>query len=576
MTRSGVEWPTQVDSFSNGVPVAPVIRQIWSRTKGYTHTWPDPHRVDGSNSFFDWLKSPVEAPDVISGGRSEPALFNNLALEVYRLRPDCQQRFPDLFGIDQAAYVCWFIEWAKGEQIAPVFYEAVEQALADQRRRPLRRLWRSLNRRFSLWVYTLYREERPLYRLYMVFLSLLEKIGISQIFVNVVADVFSEHNVLPLSIDRQERKAIIHEAEMGVNVIGFLRDESGIGRVSRDIIQALSGQSIPVAQIDLVGVPGRMQDYPELALPAGNPHAINLIYLGGLNQYFVRLLGEEKLLNRYNIAFLWWELNRFPPLLMDNLRIYNEVWVGSNFVKESLEPVLSVPVLRMPIIIPRPAPVSLSRSDLGLPEDKRIFLFVFDPYSTVERKNPQGFIEAYRRAFAPDFDESLLVLKTKGLDQFPAAASEIRSAVKSVGGKLINCSTSRAEIDALFAACDAYVSLHRSEGYGATLSEAMLHRKPVIATAYSGNMDFMTPENSYPVPYRLVELAEDVGPFTRGEHWADPDLDEAARLMKRVIEHPEEAREKALRGCADIEQRYSREAFSKAIIERLNEVHIAL
>lgn len=575
--RTCQHWPYCYDTFSNAVPVAPVFRQIWARTKGYTRYWSTPHRVDGPDSFFNWLQSPVKIPSlrVQTGkpGSGEPIMLNNLALEVYRLRRDCQQQFPDPFGLDQRAFAHWFTAWARAEKIAPPFYQQVEKALETECRRPVLKAYRTLYRHFSNWIYTLYSEEKLLYRIYEKLAHALEKVGVSQFFEDVVAELFEEHNLLPLSVERQQRGEIISRQEPGVNVIGFLRDESGLGRVTRDMIRVFARHQVPVAQVNLGGVPGRLSDYPELALPEGNPHAINLIYFGGINQYLYRLLGEDKFLNRYNIAYLWWELNRFPPLLMDNLRIFNEVWVGSGFAKEALEPVLSVPIYRMPIIIPRPAPVSLTRKELGLPPDKHIFLFVFDPYSNIDRKNPLGFIEAYRRAFSPDFKDTQLVLKAKGLGQFPEAARAIRAAVKSVDGMLINRSVSRAEVDALFAACDTYVSLHRAEGYGATLAEAMLHQKPVIATAYSGNVDFMTPENSYPVPYRLVEIEEDSGPYKKGEYWADADIDEAARLMRHVMAHPEESHQKSIRACKDIEKNYSEEAFSRAIIERLNGVY---
>ena len=112
-------------------------------------------------------------------------------------------------------------------------------------------------------------------------------------------------------------------------------------------------------------------------------------------------------------------------------------------------------------------------------------------------------------------------------------------------------------LTALTALCDCYVSLHRSEGFGLTIAEAMAFEKPAIATGYSGNLAFMDAESSYLVPYELATLDEAVGPYPAGTEWADPDLDEAARLMRHVVEQPDEARERGLRGKAAVEERQS-------------------
>jgi len=581
---SGVQrrqgWPSTGNFFSNGVPLHSVMQQVWLSTKGYQFLWPNPHEAEAPLSFYNWLRARVTIPAVkIEAQNPEhqtPVLINNLALEVYRRRPDCQQQFPDLFGLDQMAFAHWFITWARAEKLSPKFFEEVEQTRDGYRRHPLRRIYWILHRNFSRWIYSLYRQEKNLYGIYLRLNHWLEKLGLSQFFERLGAGLIAEHNVMPISIDRQTLKDINRQSEFGVNVIGFLYDESGLGRVTRDIIRVFEQNSFPNAQLDLGGVPGRLTDYSDLKPQADNPHAINLTYFGGINQYIFRLLGAEKLQNRYNIAYFWWELERLPPQLMSNLGLFNEVWVGSHFLEEVFEPIFSVPLYKMPLIIPQPVPAKMTRQDLGLPEDKHIFLFVFDPYSNIERKNPFGFITAYHQAFGPNFDDTLLVIKTKNLEQFPTAAKSLQAAVKSVQGILINRSVSRAETDALFAASDTYVSLHRVEGFGATLAEAMLHHKPVIATGYSGNMDFMTADNSYPVPYRLVPVDETINPYSYGARWAEPDLPAAAAMMKQVLKHPAETKHKVDRAAQLIQKKYSPAAFSQAAIDRLKTIHLHL
>jgi glycosyltransferase involved in cell wall biosynthesis len=156
------------------------------------------------------------------------------------------------------------------------------------------------------------------------------------------------------------------------------------------------------------------------------------------------------------------------------------------------------------------------------------------------------------------------------LDHFPEYREPLEQAMASVSGMLIDGYLDRSELDGLFSECDAYVSLHRSEGFGMTIAEAMSLGKPVIATAYSGNTDFMNVTNSYPVEYHLVELEQDHGPYRKGNWWADPDLDHAAAQMRRVFENRDEAVRKGARAAADIKRWYGSEAMARRMIERLN------
>jgi hypothetical protein len=121
----------------------------------------------------------------------------------------------------------------------------------------------------------------------------------------------------------------------------------------------------------------------------------------------------------------------------------------------------------------------------------------------------------------------------------------------------------------MIASCDCYISLHRSEGLGLTMGEAMYFGKPVIATAYSGNLDFMTAENSYLVPYSMVEIGSDAAPYPADKEWAEPDLDQAAALMREVFENPQAAAERGARAAADIRRTHSPEAAGEMIKARI-------
>jgi glycosyltransferase involved in cell wall biosynthesis len=172
--------------------------------------------------------------------------------------------------------------------------------------------------------------------------------------------------------------------------------------------------------------------------------------------------------------------------------------------------------------------------------------------SVTERKNPLGLVRAFSQAFAPD-EGPLLVLKTLNSGVDPVGAARLRTAADERSDVLLlDVALPAAKQHALTTLCDAYVSLHRAEGFGLGLAEAMALGKPAIATGYSGNLDFMTPENSYLVPYELVPIPAGIDPYPGGARWADPDLDEAARLLRHVVEYPDEAREKGARAAADI------------------------
>jgi glycosyltransferase involved in cell wall biosynthesis len=224
-------------------------------------------------------------------------------------------------------------------------------------------------------------------------------------------------------------------------------------------------------------------------------------------------LGEQFFEDRYNIGIWAWELPRFPERWHDRFAYYDEIWVATSFVANALSPVSTVPIVRVPpVLTSEPGSRDGGRRKLGVGDDEFVFLFVFDFNSHVQRKNPLAVVDAFAATFGPS-DRARLAVKcvNPGSNRAGYEALLARAA-----GHRVDVHAGywpAADVRNLMAACDAYVSLHRAEGTGLTISDAMAAGKPVIATGWSGNMDFMTVANSYPVRYDLVPVAETCGPY---------------------------------------------------------------
>lgn len=274
----------------------------------------------------------------------------------------------------------------------------------------------------------------------------------------------------------------------------------------------------------------------------------------------------------YRIVCWSWELEDFPREAVERAGLADEVWAVSEFCAESIRRAMpGTPVFAMPTVAAAHVFEPKPRAHFGLPDDRFLFLFLFDMASGMERKNPLGLIAAFRRAF-PAGEPVHLAIKVSRGHAHPAEFAELRRAADAAGVTLIDRILPRAEVQALLATCDSYVSLHRSEGLGLTMAEAMLLGKPTVGTAYSGNLDFMTDDNSFLVRYERVKLARDYPPYPRGCVWAEPSVEHAAEQMRRVFADRAGAAAVAARGRATVAAVLSREAAAKRMAARLAEI----
>lgn len=370
------------------------------------------------------------------------------------------------------------------------------------------------------------------------------------------------------------------DPRLAVNVIGFLDDALGLAQAARLYIDALRAAGVPVASTAIApdGPPGFREQAVERygrrahdALRTEVEPAFNLACLNG--DHLVRLArsaGGEVLAQRPTIGQWAWETDVLPPDWLPAFQFLEEVWAFSTFVGDNLGRLSPVPVVVIPMSVVVPEP---SAAQLPIARDDRFtFLFMFDFFSTSRRKNADGLIEAFARAFAPGEGPRLL-LKTINGRHRPQAEAELR---RKIGDhpdvELIDTYLDPAQNAALLARADCYVSLHRSEGFGLTLAESMALGTPVIATGYSGNVDFTTPQNSYLVEWAPTQVGPDCEIYPADGTWAEPDLGHAAELMRRVWQNPDEARAKAARAREDIHRLYAPEVvgrLARARLERL-------
>ena len=268
-----------------------------------------------------------------------------------------------------------------------------------------------------------------------------------------------------------------------------------------------------------------------------NPHPVNVLHINA-DQLPVAYehFGPGFFANRYNIGVWHWELPEFPDIWSDSLELVDEIWAPTRFIRDSLSAVSPVPVVHMPHAVTIDPSASADRTHFGLPVDAFLFLMMFDMHSFQARKNPEAAVEAFQRALQDDPSRDMgLVIKVMNAATSPRDLNRLRDlAEKSPKIHLLETHLSRRDAYRLQASCDAFVSLHRSEGFGLGLAESMAIGKPALATAWSGNMDFMTTENSALVGYELAPIAIDHGPYAKGQLWAEADVNEAARWMNRL------------------------------------------
>lgn len=370
-----------------------------------------------------------------------------------------------------------------------------------------------------------------------------------------------------------KNKAVKSRYKKGINILGYIKSEHGVGEAVRANIKSCKNAGMEVCLINISPAYIRQCDLSFSEFSAGNHFPVNLIHI---NADMLPLIYTEKSKDyfegKYNIGFWSWELPDFPDDWVKSFSYCNEIWVPSNFVLAAVSKKSPIPVIKIPHAVEIRDLKAVNRLHFGLKDNDFLFLFLFDFLSYFERKNPLAAINAFKKSFSA-FENVRLVIKCTNSSFDQKAMNIMKEFAGNHNVTIIDNYLYRDEVNALMNLCDCYISLHRSEGFGITLAETMFLGKPVIATGYSGNTDFMNNSNSFLVKHKLVGIKEDVGPYKKNNFWAEPDVDHAAELMRYIYENREAAKKAGNKAAEDIKKNLSLLAIGKGIKNRVNRIY---
>jgi glycosyltransferase involved in cell wall biosynthesis len=503
------------------------LRAIYARALALGEGVEDLFGDGGAQAFLEWLEGP--APRGAALGVNRYVFYR-----VSRERPDVLRAYPDLDGGDGRGYVEWC--WAFGR---------AELAIPDR------------------------------------FVPPWPGAGAAPPSAPMAAPPPKAPALAPDAVASPPSTAsteVPPDRGLAVRLTGYLGHTLGLGAAARGYVQALGAAGVPVSTVTVplhhLALPVALEDaygrhgFEDLVHEGGHGFELVAVNADELPS-FVERLGEDYF-EGSRIGIWGWETNSIPPRWQRAFALVEEIWVYSRFMAENIGAVAPVPVVALPPPVERPVePAEPLR--LGVP-DGFLFLFAFDYLSTVQRKNPVGLIEAFKRAFAPGEGPRLLI-KTLNAPLRPLSEEEVLWAADGRDDvHVVDRSLSGEELNGLMAACDCYISLHRAEGFGLTLAEAMAIGKPTIATRYSGNVDFMDDANSYLVDYTIGRVGPECEIYPPEGEWAEPSIEHAAEQMRRVYEDREEAARRGARAALDIERTLSRAATGAAMRARLQEL----
>ena len=360
--------------------------------------------------------------------------------------------------------------------------------------------------------------------------------------------------------------------------VGYVEASSGLSESLRGLIGALAQSDVlfgiyPISRYVETRIIGPFK--PE-AYDHNHRYQVNLIeMMADQVPACLRELGWRAH-HSYNILRTYWELSRAPQEWAASLTGIDEIWVANRFVGDAFSEIFNGPIIVVPPCVSINAVARYPRRFFSMEKGIFYFTFSFDYFSYPERKNPLAVLRTFQSAF-PDRGERVgLVIKT--MKTGDPHYLQLREALQQAAHtdcriRIIEATLSREAMLAVLSHSDCYISLHRSEGFGLGLAEAMAFGKPVIGTNYSGNTDFLSEKTGFPVPYTLKPVSAGEYPFWEtGQLWAEPDEAAAAEIMRRVFDDAQEREFRASAGKALIEARYGRQNVGQIAGHRLHQL----
>jgi len=346
-----------------------------------------------------------------------------------------------------------------------------------------------------------------------------------------------------------------------IAIAGLFSTMSGIGEGARLVYDALESAGLEPAAFDISAAFGQaeIEGPPRRAIVPGSGGTLVVHHNAPFLPHALWALGRARLRGRRVIGYWAWEFPRIPDSWRLSLPYLHEVWVPSELARQAVTSATDLPVHVVPHPLPPPIVTPNMRARLNLPADALLVLTAFHMGSAFTRKNPLAAIAAFRQAFG-DAPDRILVIKLIDHGASPIARDALERAIGGATNiRLVNLMLPPPDMSGLMADVDIVLSLHRSEGFGLVPAEAMQLGKPVVATGWSGNMDFMTAHNSAPVSYRLVPVEDpyDGAFMADGQLWADADVGNAADWLRRLAADPDLRRKLGEAARADIARQLS-------------------
>lgn len=588
--RTHTRKPYAYGLFADGAPITRWHREVYKRRldkKGKRYL-PDPFSMDRSVFNEHTEELPVD----------ERLPVTRLMIEVWRAREDLRAVFDvkSLSGRDK--FVRWFISTASSElglteeAVAPIrdaLHRGEASVLANieslnytqsitppnlRLREIILRAVGNTGLQVADWV-----KRNPKALTWVDKLGEERKLRVTRTLRDLAATFVPAGDKGQVQVGSNEPAEPLLSAPLlrgGVNLVGYARGEFGVAENIRSYARALEAAGYPfvIRNFD-VGVASRQADHSMDKYHSEHlPYATNIFFVNADQMSVVHQhLTQSAFEGRYNIGYWVWELEHFPQEWVPALDFVDEVWVPTEFVRGAIAERTAKPVLVIPKSIDFPQPLPVRRSHFQLPESEFVFLFSFDFNSYISRKYPEAVIHAFKGAFEDVEAGARLYIKCINGSRFPEKLDQLTGLI--AGDRRITIVDGFLDRDQMFAlqsVSDVYVSLHRSEGFGLGMAECMRLGKPVVATGYSGNVDFMNQANACLVDYSLVPLQEGDYPFWEGQHWADPDIAQAAGIMRRLFDDREYYNVIAAAARTSISATNSKSVCANAVISRLSAI----